>query len=44
VSGESILVVDDEPAIRRTLRANPAARGYDVATVETGEEALRQAE
>jgi two-component system KDP operon response regulator KdpE len=44
VSGESILVVDDEPAIRRTLRANLAARGYDVATVETGEDALRQAE
>jgi two-component system KDP operon response regulator KdpE len=44
VSGESILVVDDEPAIRRTLRANLAARGYDVVTAETGEEALRQAE
>lgn len=44
MSGESILVVDDEPAIRRTLRANLAARGYDVGTVETGEEALRHAE
>jgi two-component system KDP operon response regulator KdpE len=38
-----ILVVDDEPAIRRTLRANLAARGYDVTAVETGEEALRLA-
>ena len=38
-----ILVVDDEPAIRRTLRANLAARGYEVSTVETGEEALHHA-
>ena len=38
-----ILVVDDEPAIRRTLRANLVARGYDVTAVETGEEALRLA-
>ena len=38
-----ILVVDDEPAIRRTLRANLAARGYVVSTVETGEEALHHA-
>ncbi|MGH2347213.1 MAG: response regulator transcription factor [Chloroflexota bacterium] len=44
MSGEGILVVDDEPAIRRTLRANLAARGYEVGTVETGEEALRHAE
>jgi two-component system KDP operon response regulator KdpE len=35
-----ILVVDDEPAIRRTLRANLIARGYDVTSAETGEEAL----
>jgi two-component system KDP operon response regulator KdpE len=35
-----ILVVDDEPAIRRTLRANLVARGYDVSTVATGEEAV----
>ncbi len=38
-----ILVVDDEPAIRRTLRANLVARGYDVTAVETGEEALASA-
>jgi two-component system KDP operon response regulator KdpE len=36
-----ILVVDDEPAIRRTLRANLVARGYDVSTVATGEEAVQ---
>ncbi len=41
MSGTRILVVDDEPAIRRTLRANLVARGYDVSAVETGEEALR---
>jgi two-component system KDP operon response regulator KdpE len=43
MTGESILVVDDEPAIRRTLRANLAARGYDVYAAETGEEGLRHA-
>lgn len=43
MSGPRILVVDDEPAIRRTLRANLSARGYAVTAVETGEEALRQA-
>jgi two-component system KDP operon response regulator KdpE len=40
MSGERILVVDDEPAVRRSLRANLAARGYDVTVVETGGEAL----
>jgi two-component system KDP operon response regulator KdpE len=40
MSKERILVVDDEPAVRRTLRANLAARGYDVQTAKTGEEAL----
>jgi len=43
MSGPRILLVDDEPAIRRTLRANLAARGYEVAVAETGEEALRLA-
>lgn len=38
-----ILVVDDEPQIRRALRAGLAAQGYDVALVATGEEALDQA-
>ncbi len=44
MSGARILVVDDESALRRTLRANLAARGYDVVDAETGEEALRLAE
>ena len=39
-----ILVVDDEPAIRRTLRVNLTARGYHVVLAETGEEALAQVE
>ncbi|WP_426571524.1 response regulator [Aquihabitans sp. McL0605] len=38
-----ILVVDDEPQIRRALRTNLAARGYDVDQAATGEEALVQA-
>jgi len=38
-----ILVVDDEPAIRRTLRANLLARGFDVTAVETGADALHYA-
>ncbi len=42
--GTLILVVDDEPAIRRTLQTNLTARGYDVNAVETGEEALRRVE
>jgi two-component system KDP operon response regulator KdpE len=37
-----ILVIDDDPMIRRTLHANLAARGYEVAAVETGEEALAE--
>ncbi len=44
MSGARILVVDDDPALLRTLRANLAARGYDVTAVETGEEALSAAE
>ncbi|HEX4906936.1 MAG TPA: response regulator [Acidimicrobiales bacterium] len=39
----SVLVVDDEPQIRRTLRSNLSARGYDVRLVATGEEALEAA-
>jgi len=35
-----ILVVDDEPGVRRLLHANLVARGYAVTAVETGEEAL----
>jgi two-component system KDP operon response regulator KdpE len=40
VSGPRILLVDDEPAVLRALRANLAARGYEVTTAETGEEAV----
>jgi two-component system KDP operon response regulator KdpE len=40
MSAQRILVVDDEPSVRRSLRANLAARGYEVTAVETGGEAL----
>ena len=36
----TILVVDDEPAILRTLKAGLTARGYDVITAATGRQAL----
>jgi len=35
-----VLVVDDEPQIRRALRTSLEAHGYDVATVGTGEEGV----
>jgi two-component system KDP operon response regulator KdpE len=38
-----ILVVDDEPQLRRALDVNLAARGYDVDAAASGEEALRLA-
>ncbi len=38
--GARILVVDDEPAILRTLRSNLVHRGFQVETVETGQQAL----
>lgn len=38
-----ILVVDDEPQIRRALGINLRARGYEVATADDGEEALELA-
>jgi two-component system KDP operon response regulator KdpE len=37
-----VLVVDDEPQIRRALRTGLQARGYDVAEAAGGEEALVQ--
>jgi len=40
MNGPRILVVDDEPAVRRALRTNLIARGYSVAAVETSEEGL----
>jgi two-component system KDP operon response regulator KdpE len=36
-----VLVVDDEPQIRRTLAINLRARGYQVFLAATGEEALK---
>ena len=38
-----VLVVDDEPQIRRALRTNLAARGYEVDLAESGEQALAKA-
>jgi two-component system KDP operon response regulator KdpE len=35
-----VLVVDDEPQIRKALRLNLVARGYDVELAASGEEAL----
>ena len=37
----SVLVVDDDPAILRALQRNLTARGYEVTSCESGEEALR---
>jgi len=38
-----VLVVDDEPQILRTLATNLGARGYEVQTAATGEDALAKA-
>jgi len=38
--GLRVLVVDDEPAIRRFLRASLVAHGYEIFEAATGEEAL----
>jgi two-component system KDP operon response regulator KdpE len=40
VSTGRILVVDDEPQIRRVLRSTLTAKGYEVQDARTGEEAL----
>jgi two-component system KDP operon response regulator KdpE len=40
VSTGRILVVDDEPQIRRVLRATLTAQGYEVSDARTGEDAL----
>ena len=43
MSGEKILVVDDEEDIRELVRYNLAREGYQVTTVGSAEEALKQA-
>jgi two-component system KDP operon response regulator KdpE len=40
MSGAKILVVDDEPQIRRMMRATLTSNGYQVDEAKTGEEAL----
>lgn len=40
MSAGKILVVDDDPQIRRAMRTTLTARGYEVGDVLTGEEAL----
>jgi len=40
MSNATILVVDDEPQIRRTLRATLAHHGYEVIEAKNGEEAV----
>jgi len=40
MSAGKILVVDDDPQIRRAMRTTLTARGYEVGDVRTGEEAL----
>jgi two-component system, OmpR family, KDP operon response regulator KdpE len=40
MTGQRVLVVDDEAPIRRALEANLRARGYDVDLAATGEQAL----
>jgi two-component system, OmpR family, KDP operon response regulator KdpE len=42
VHNSRILVVDDEPQLRLTLRSTLAALGFTVAAAESGEEALKQ--
>jgi two-component system, OmpR family, KDP operon response regulator KdpE len=39
----TVLVIDDEPQIRRALRTSLEAHGYEVATVGTGEEGILSA-
>jgi len=40
LNAANILVVDDEPQIRRVMRATLSAQGYVISEVKTGEEAL----
>ena len=40
--GARILVVDDEPQIRRLLRVSLTAHGYDIGECQTGQEGINQ--
>jgi two-component system KDP operon response regulator KdpE len=40
VTAPRVLVIDDEPAVQRSLRANLVARGYEVVSAANGEDAL----
>jgi two-component system, OmpR family, KDP operon response regulator KdpE len=42
MSGARILVVDDDPQIRRAMRTTLTGRGYQVSDARTGEEGLEQ--
>jgi two-component system, OmpR family, KDP operon response regulator KdpE len=42
MSAGRILVVDDDPQIRRAMKATLTARGYEVSDARTGEEAIDQ--
>jgi two-component system KDP operon response regulator KdpE len=44
MSGAKILIVEDDPAMVKLLRANLSARGYQVLTVTDGAAALEQVE
>ena len=41
MSGPKVLIVDDEPQIRRFLRASLQAHDYDVLEAENGKEAIK---
>jgi two-component system, OmpR family, KDP operon response regulator KdpE len=43
MNSASILVVDDEPQIRRVLRSTLSFRGYEISEAKSGEEALELA-
>ena len=43
MSGERVLVVDDEPQIQRFLKPSLGAAGYDVVTASNGADALKAA-
>src|SRR5216684_8866933 len=42
VSAGRILVVDDDPQIRRVMRLTLTAQGYEVSDAKSGEEALER--